>query len=115
MKNLKKFNELYINRDEPKTPFHSSQEPKNWKDQDRFVPEPSSKPYLTQDDDLEDKLSELGLTTDDLNSFRNLLVKMKDITREFNSQEQVFTDLLLFSRLMKANSPLVNKLMGLNS
>ena len=109
MKSLKKFNELFINRDEPKTPFHGSEEPKKWGEQGRHVPELSSKPHISVTDDLEEKLSD-----EDLNEFRNFLTKMKDMSRDFTSSEQIYTDLLLFSRLLKTNKTLIDKLMSLN-
>lgn len=114
MKNLRKFNELYINRDEPTSPFHKSDEPKKWGEKERFVPQPSSKPYLVPSDDLESELSEMGLSVEDLNTFRSLLTKMRDMNRDIKSQEHVLTDMILFSRLLKANQPLVDKLMNLN-
>ena len=109
MKSLKKFKELFINRDEPKTPFHGSEEPKKWGEQGRHVPELSSKPHISVTDDLEEKLSD-----EDLNEFRNFLTKMKDMSRDFTSSEQIYTDLLLFSRLLKTNKSLIDKLMSLN-
>jgi hypothetical protein len=113
MKNLKKFNELYINRDEPKTPFHGSQEPKKWGEQERHVPEPSSEPYISAKDDLKDNLSKIGLSIEDLDHFRSFMINIKDISREYKNNDQVYTDLLILSRLLKSNQSLIDKLMNL--
>jgi hypothetical protein len=70
---IKKVNELndnkYINRDEPNTPFHSSDTQKNWNKDDRYVPPASTKPYLSDDSSIEDELREYNLTKTDLDSF----------------------------------------------
>ena len=110
---LKKFYELYVNRDDPNTPFHSSDDPKKWSKEGRYSPDVSSIPYLTIADDLEKKLSELGLYKEDLNHFRLFLSKLKNMNRDYNNNDQLYTDILIMSRILKANRDFIDKLMNI--